>query len=154
MVRATKQRPNYLMRAVQTIVGIVFIMGLVGCDPELPPAGGSFLGPDGNFVLYVTNQSYALDRVDIRVEIDGELVVSDYFEVGSQHNFVKFKLSLTKGKHSIHAWSEKGEVELSTDFEFTDEHGGTVMFWHNPDSVASPNRYIHYTIEKEPLRIM
>lgn len=34
----------------------------------------------------VTNESFALRRVDVAVDVDGHLVVDRLFTVGSQHN--------------------------------------------------------------------
>ncbi len=68
-------------------------------DPPLPPAQSKLLDPGGNFVLYVSNQSFYIDPVDIQIWIDGECVVREYFEVGNQHNYRPFVLRLSEGTH-------------------------------------------------------
>jgi hypothetical protein len=61
--------------------------------PMVPEAEG------GNFILYVSNQSFALDPVDIKVYIDGFLVVNRDFYVKGQHNWIRFQFQLGGGTH-------------------------------------------------------
>jgi hypothetical protein len=123
-------------------------------DPKLPVANSKLLNPPGGFTLFVTNQSFAISPVDVRVEIDGELVVSDYFDVGSQHTFKPFHLSLSKGKHRIRIWSEKGGAELSKEFELKDQDIGVIEYWYYPESHYSPTpRHFSFRTLKGPLQI-
>jgi hypothetical protein len=46
---------------------------------------------DGNFVLYVSDQSFALGQVDITVRIDGRVAVSDEFAVGNEHKRKQYR---------------------------------------------------------------
>jgi hypothetical protein len=135
-------------------VAVLALLLLAGCGGEekLPKADSDLLDPNGNFTLYVTNQSYAIDRVDIRVEIDDALVVSEYFNVGTQHTFEPFKLTLSQGMHKIHVWSELGDVELTDDFDTTDHDVGVAMFWHNPKAEVSPNRRIDFNTQVGPFQ--
>ena len=113
------------------------------------------LDPNGGFTLYVSNQIYAIDHVDVRVEIDGELVVSDYFDVGTQHTFVSFKLSLAKGRHTIRIWPEKGDADLPTEFELKDHDVGVTTYSYNPKSDDGSNaQRFDFSTQKGPLKIM
>lgn len=143
------------MSVIRTIVAAVALLLFSGCGgPELPAASSELLNPNGGFTLFVTNQSFAIDPVDVRVEIDGELVVSDYFSVGTQHTVVPFKLSLSKGKHRIRIWSTKGDAQLTTDFELEDHDVGVVTYWYYPKSHYSPTpRQFDFGTLKGPLMI-
>jgi hypothetical protein len=139
------------MKIWEVLILILSITVFAGCsDPELPKAKSKLLDPKGGFTLYISNQSYAIDPVDVRVQIDGALVVSDYFEVGTQHSFRSFQLSLSKGKHKIRIWSVKGDAELSREFELKDQDIGVVTYWYYPKS--TPKKF-DFNIQKRPLRI-
>ena len=56
---------------------------------------------DSNFILYVSNQSFAIDPVDIIILIDGEPAVDQELYVDGQHNWQKFQFLLLEGKHQI-----------------------------------------------------
>jgi hypothetical protein len=147
---------------MKIIILIVVILGLSvllviynESDPELPSASSKFLDPNGIVTLYVSNQSFAVDPVDIRVEIDNELVVSEYFRVETQHSFEPFKLSLPQGKHIIHVWSIKGQADMQTEFEMLDNDVAVITYWYNPKSKNnSYPRHFGFKIQKSPLIIM
>jgi hypothetical protein len=123
-------------------------------DPALPAANSRLLDANGAFTLFVSNQSCAIDPVDVRVEIDGELVVSDYFHVGTQHHFVPCRLSLPQGKHRVRIWSAKGDADLSTEFELKDHDVGVVTYWYYPESHYNPTpRKFDFSTQKGPLMI-
>ena len=67
--------------------------------------------------------------MDIRVEIDRELVVSDYFRFGNGHLWVPFRLSLHPGKHTMRVWSAKGNAELSVDIQLKDEDVAVIEYF-------------------------
>ncbi len=146
------------MKAVYATVAAAALVALAGCGsrslPPMPVADGSLLSPGGGFTLYVSNQSVDIDPVDVRVEIDGELVVSDYFRVGSGHFFEPFTLALANGKHHIRIWSERGKVELSKDFTLSGEDTGVVTFWHNPGSEYNATRRLDFESETGPFATM
>jgi hypothetical protein len=124
-------------------------------NPELPSATSTLLDPDGNFTLWVSNQSYAINPVDICVEINGELVISSYFDVGTQHTFVPFKLRLNNGKHTIRIWSTKGAAELSMEFDLNNGRVGVITYWYYPETHYDPTpRKFDFKIQNAPLMIM
>ncbi len=71
--------------------------------------------------LYVSNQSFQIDFVDIVIQIDGEKIIEDNFKVGDQSELNSFELQLTKGNHTIHVMSESGGVEFEKQFEMSEE---------------------------------
>ena len=128
---------------------------LSGChDPKLPTADSGLIDPNGNFTLFVSNQSFAIDRVDVRIQLDGELVICDYFHVGDQHAFYPFTLSLAKGKHHIKVWSVKGNAQIEKDFELTDQDIAVITYWYYPKSHYQPtDRKFGFETRKGPLMI-
>lgn len=59
--------------------------------------------------LLVTNQSFEVPSVKVTIQIDGETVVDDTFDVESQHNVVTFDVSgLTPGLHEVTVESDTG----------------------------------------------
>ena len=86
-----------------------------------------------NFSMYVSNQSFSLDPVDILVEIDGRMVVNQQFRVGTQHNYTEFRLFLNEGPHKIRIWSNEGSEELIKEFTLNGEDTGLITFWYKPE---------------------
>ena len=69
--------------------------------------------------LYVSNQSFDEPTIGIRIELDGDAVVDDAFDVEGQHNWVRFDPEVTSGSHTLHAVSATG-AESTTDFVIPD----------------------------------
>lgn len=90
------------------------------------------------------------------MEIDGELVISEYFNVGTQHTFEEFKLALKPGSHRIHIWSTKGDANLSQAFEFKEGEIGVLQYWYSEKSkYGNPiPKNITFRVQEEPLQIM
>ena len=124
-----------------------------GCKaPELPPADSKLLDPNGKFTLYVSNQSFAISPVDIRVAIDGEVVVRQYFDVGNQHTWKAFKLSLSLGPHELKVSSVKGTAELTTQFDVKGEHWAVIDYWYYPKSHYDPTpKHFSFDIQDKPI---
>ena len=87
---------------------------------------------DGNFVLYVSNQSFDAPRVDIRVAIDGRVAVDEEFDVEDQHNWVEFRFRLRKGDHTLTAASRAGEAKGTWTFTVTGRNWAIVEYWYYP----------------------
>jgi hypothetical protein len=105
-------------------------------SPSFSPVKQDELPQDenGNFILFVSSQSFAIDPVDIKIHIDGKSAVNQDFYVGEQHNWQEFRFSLPKGNHSIHAESVKGEAELEEEFEIKDKHWAAVDYRYYPEN--------------------
>jgi hypothetical protein len=91
--------------------------------PPLPPA------KNGNLILYVSNQSFDRDTVDIRVLIDGRPAVDDDFAVLNQHNWVEFRFSLDDGQHVVYVESLDGQATLEKHFEVKGNRWAVVDYW-------------------------
>jgi hypothetical protein len=83
----------------------------------------------GNFTLYVSNQSFERPEVDIRVEIDGEVVTSDEFPVENQHTWVEFRLPLRPGTHVIRVTSDQGGAALERTFGVRGKRWAVLDYW-------------------------
>lgn len=70
----------------------------------------------GEVKLWISNQSFDDDPVDVTVTMAGETVVSESFEVKGQHNWIAFDITgLEPGIHTVEASSSTG-VEFSGEF--------------------------------------
>lgn len=85
--------------------------------------------PDGNFVLYVSNQSAARALVDIEIRIDGRLAVGGDFDAGDRHHHDVFIFQLEKGEHVIHAGSRKGSATVEKRFTIKNKHWGSISYF-------------------------
>ena len=81
------------------------------------------------FTLLISNQSFDLDPVDIRVELDDQLAVTGDFVVEGQHTWVPFELDIAPGTHTIDVTTADANATLSQTFQMDDRKWGTVMFW-------------------------
>lgn len=140
---------------------------LVACSPDRPsqssPAATTTPSrskeapalrpdPDGNLVLYVSNQSFDLDPVDIAIEVDGVPVVGQSFEVESQHSWKKFVLRVAPGDHTLVAHSVKGDATLTKRFTVEDKHWAVVDFWYSDGTSGTETASMFtFTISDRPV---
>ena len=127
---------------------VVLSLALAGCS------GTSNSTPvesatSGNFHLYVSNQSFDIDPVNIQVYIDGEMIVDGTFRVESQHTWILFDLELEPGEHTLRAVGNNGDAELAETFNISDEHWGAVGFWASPTDAQEP--MFTFDVEAEPI---
>jgi hypothetical protein len=89
--------------------------------------------PDGNVTLRVSNQSFAVNPVDIAVAIDGEPVVRAEFDVAgkqpAQHNWQTFRYRVPEGRHSLVASSTRGRARLEAEFEVKGDVVVAIAHW-------------------------
>ena len=113
---------------VASVVAAMVAGGLAGCGATLG-LGGPGVDPTphrevttagaevrlverdrADLLLYVSNQSFDDERVRLTVVVDGLTVVDGDFEVADQHNWVRFPLRLSPGRHEITARSDSEAV--------------------------------------------
>jgi hypothetical protein len=85
------------------------------------------------FQLYVSNQSFDIDPVDIAVSLDDVQVICQEFHVEGQHNWVLFELALDPGHHRITAAGNHGATTFQAEFDLESERWAVLDFWHHPD---------------------
>jgi hypothetical protein len=142
---------------LQSIFAVVAILMVSGCgDPKLDPIKSALEDPSGNLHLIVSNQSFAISRVDIRVSIDGTPVVQKYFDVGDQHNFQEFVFKLATGQHKIVVTSLKGKATLERTFEAEDKDklGAVLMYWYYPKDQGDTPRSFTFEVNKGKVGFM
>jgi len=108
--------------------------------PNEEPAEGTF----ASLILYVSNQSFDLSPVDIKVSIDDKVAVDQSFAVGNQHQCKAFQLQLGPGKHKLHVESRNGNAVLDKEIEIRKKHWAVIDFWY----VKTPNGSSHATPKK------
>jgi hypothetical protein len=115
------------------LLATLALAGCGGVTRESPPVAG---GPpaleqaeNGNFTLYVSNQSFERDNVDIAVVIDGRPAVDGEFAVGNQHNWIEFRFALDDGEHALRVDSLDGDAILEERFKVKGKRWAVVDYW-------------------------
>lgn len=105
----------------------------------------------GNFILYVSNQSFTITSVDITIMIDGKNAVAADFVVGNQHKWIEYTFRLAPGNHKLIATSKKGSAKTEKIFEIHDKHWAVVDFWF-----SKKDKYGHFSfsIQNSPIGFM
>lgn len=88
---------------------------------------------NGNFALYISNQSFEIDLIDVEVYIDEKLAVNDEFQNISGHEYSSFRFSLSEGTHAIKIVSQKGGATLEDTFTIVEAGRGVIHFWYYPE---------------------
>ena len=125
------------MRKSKIIIGsqvLFLVLFLNGCDESLSTIPQV---ENGNFTLFVSNQSSHIDPVDIKILIDDKLAVNQEFQSKGGHNWVKFQFQLTDGKHRLFSYSDEGNVSKDTLFTVPSTPYSIVDFWYYPESFGS-----------------
>jgi hypothetical protein len=142
---------GYVKHFMFAALALVF----AGCGTSsTAPPKSVVIDPNGNFHLYISNQSFAISPVDIRVFIDGELVTKGLFDVGSQHTVRTFVLELQPGQHKIVAKSSKGRAKLEQTFEVGDKLWASLAYWYYPKpegGVRPSPRHFSFDVKDEPI---
>jgi hypothetical protein len=152
-------------KAVHTLEGLkafdevwpAAVREATGADAAKPAAGAKLdQTPDGNVVLYVSNQSSALTPVDVKVTIDGRAAVDESFDQAGGHNWKKFVFALAKGPHELKVVSVKGEAALTQKFEVKDKHWAVLDYWHDPRAAggAGAKKQFTFRIQDTPIYFM
>ena len=85
-----------------------------------------------DFVFVVSNQSFSTPIVDIKVAIDGSVIVDQDFKVRKQPNWIEFSTKLSKGAHTLNIESEKGNASLQMEIFVPGNCFGSVFYHHDP----------------------
>ncbi|RPI25946.1 MAG: hypothetical protein EHM57_00860 [Actinobacteria bacterium] len=104
-------------------------------------------------IVYVSNQSFDIDPVDITVTVDGEVVVADDFRVEGQHNWVEFPLQLAGGEHVMEVSSVRGPATYLGTLQVDGPLWVVVDYWSGSDTEdGAPAFGVH--ISTEPVGFM
>ena len=98
------------------------------------------------FLLWVSNQSFDVDPVDIQIYVDDHQVVCASFWVESQHTWIQFELELDDGEHTLRLVGLDGQIELVDTFGVSSEHWGLASFW-----TEEGRNFFTFGVEDEPI---
>ena len=87
---------------------------------------------NGNFSIYVSNQSSTLDPVDINVYIDGKPAIKQEFYWLNGSNHLIFQFQLDGEEHRLSATSVNGNISKDTTFNLTITPYSYISFWYEP----------------------
>lgn len=116
------------MKNYIAITGLIILAGLISYSYIVKP----------NVILVVSNQSFAIDPIDLIVIIDSDTIVYDTLYVNNQHNWKVHKLNLSKGKHSIKAKSLNGGYEITDSFFLFYKKYIYIDYWFYPEDHYNP----------------
>lgn len=140
------------MRMLMLLLATFALAGCGGVTRESPPLaeGRPALeqAENGNFTLYVSNQSFERPNVDIAVVIDGRPAVDADFAVGDQHSWVEFRFALDDGEHALRVDSLDGDAILEKRFEVKGKRWAVVDYWCCNDA-SEPKFTFH--VSAQPL---
>ena len=162
------------MRAA--VLALSALLAVVGCardgvTPDAPPAAlaSSAAGKQGSTAapgsppaairiveehradlhLWVSNQSFKDNPVILTISIDGTELVDQSFEVGSQHNWILFPVSLPPGQHVLNVASETGtEMRQRFTSHATEARYAAVDYWNYADKHG---RHITWRIQSHKM---
>jgi hypothetical protein len=117
--------------------------------PHIERVQSDLLAEDGNFFLYVSNSSSEPPAVDIRVTLDGQVIVNDSFEQDLYSKFTRYRLRLSPGTHRIAAVSERGQASLEETITVVGQLHVGVAYWYSEPSAFSPERPPCFTLHVE-----
>ena len=126
-------------RAWTLVFALVVVAGCGSGTAFTPSSTQLKAGATGNFVLYVSDQSFKLDHVDITIRIDGKVAVSDQFAVGNEHNWKQYRFQLDPGLHHITAISHRGQAQVVGTFRMKQKLNGAVDYRYSPGNSGVEN---------------
>jgi hypothetical protein len=93
---------------------------------------------EATLFVYVSNQSFAVDPVDIAISLDDEQLVAEDFLVGSQHSWKTFEFPAKPGAHEIGASSQRGGADAGMSLDLVPGANYVVVsFWNDGSASGS-----------------
>ncbi|MFN2469712.1 MAG: hypothetical protein ABR583_01740 [Gaiellaceae bacterium] len=105
----------------------------------------------GVLVLYVSNQGSRTPKVDIHVRIDGKAVIAAPFDVGNQHNWVRYTFRLRQGRHVLKARGRGGAARLTRSFELGVRKWAVLEYWDYHDTGTVPEPRFTFRLSNRPI---
>jgi hypothetical protein len=98
--------------------------------PTVPPE-------ESTLILIVSSQSYDREEVDMRLELNSQLIAEQVFATGGGHNYVSFPLEIGAGLHRLAVVADDG-TSLDVPLDLPNERRWlTVSYWSG--DVEGPN---------------
>ncbi len=128
-----------------------------GAETNRPAAATSISPPVASgsaaLILYVSNQSFAINPVEIKVFIDGRKVIDDKFKIKYQRNWRKYQFELAKGTHRLRIEATNGDATWGESLDITRKQWGVINYWCQPkdaESLATTVKKITFELKSEP----
>lgn len=154
-----------MRRAIAAISAALLACALAACGPaetEVTSGPGPSASPtpaaeirvvdqdEADLLLWVSNQSFEDDPVEVTIAIDGVEVISEPFEVEGQHNWLLFPITAPPGKHVLTAGSDTGAA-LEQRFTLPEQglRHAVVEYWYYPDDTEG--RHFSWLIQQRPV---
>lgn len=110
------------------------------------------LSEDPNLTLHVSNQSFAISPVDVRITIDGQLAATGDFEVEGQHSWTTFRFRLAPGPHTLVATTAAGDARLEEVIDVSAARFAALDYWYYPASHYAPTpRHFSLFVSADPI---
>jgi len=136
------------MNKLNVIIAVLLIFTFFSTCKKDP----KILGSTSEFTLYVSNQSFEIDTVDINIYFDGNEYINEDFYVGNQHNWKEFNFKLSKGRHNIEIKSLKGLAVFKDKFMLKkNKYWAILNYWYAPLSSTDTTRHFNFTISDQPI---
>jgi len=110
-------------------------------------AAAAAAAPSYTVVLYVANQSVAVNPVDIKVTVDNDAVVEGAFYAGASNPWRRYELKLAAGRHTLCAFSRKGAAAYKRVFELTGDRWVGLAYRYAPPAASRDVVPRHFWVE-------
>lgn len=129
------------------LIAMLSFMYISYCNPN-------YLENDykSSLVLYVSNQCFEIDPVDIIVNINNKQFIGEDFFVQNQHGWKKFIVKLPKGKHEILIQSKNHDTMLIDEIEIRGNNLWALINFVCPSEQNTgflQKKFIFYTSETQ-----
>jgi hypothetical protein len=103
--------------------------------------------------LYVANQSFDVNPVDIKVTVDGATVAAGTFYAGEGRRWRRYVVRLAAGRHVLRASTRKGAAALRREFDVAGPRWMAVAYRNvSPSRGGRTIRHFAFAIRAKPFR--
>ncbi len=109
-----------------------------------------FITQEYDFIFYISNQTDEINPVQIRVYIDGEMMVNDSFYVENYHNWTRYSKSLSFRIHVIKVVRDKNFSQNTKVFLMHSKQWAVIDFWHEQARCEKKNFFTIDMMNTQP----
>ena len=114
-------------------------------------AGAAPAATQHPLTLYVANQSFDVNPVDIKITIDGKTVAKGTFYAGEGHSWRRYDVRLAPGRHVLRAMTRKGAAALKREFDVAGPRWAAVAYRNvSPSRGGRTVRHFAFAIRDSP----
>jgi hypothetical protein len=128
-----------LITGMRPLLASALLLSIAACSADYTEPRQLLPAPTrSNLVVYVSNQSFDIDPVDIDITLDRKPLIEGDFLVEGQHTWLRFEFDVGSGTHELVAETSAGPASshrLTT--------GGAtrfvvINFWYYPPGSGDP----------------